>query len=113
TRRIRSTSTPESPVRRPPQPCCGRGRLAMRRRSGSGDLGRLSATCLRTSCPLALLPASSWGSPPTLLGGSSTTPPLDVFCPPRTSRSTSRYPTTASSPTALLLFPRPRSSWYQ
>ncbi|CAI7751249.1 unnamed protein product [Closterium sp. NIES-53] len=63
----------------------------MRRRSGSGDLGRLSATCLRTSCPLALLPASCWGCPPTPLGGSSTTPPLDVFCPPRTSRSTSRY----------------------
>ncbi|CAI6008205.1 unnamed protein product [Closterium sp. NIES-65] len=58
----------------------------MRRRSGSGDLGRLSATCLRTSCPLALLPVSSWGSPPTPLGGSSTTPPLAVFCPPRTSR---------------------------
>ncbi|CAI7731777.1 unnamed protein product, partial [Closterium sp. NIES-53] len=35
-----------------------------------------------------LLPTSSWGSPPTPLGGSSTTPPLDVFCPPKTSRST-------------------------
>ncbi|CAI5961109.1 unnamed protein product [Closterium sp. NIES-65] len=68
TRRIRSTSTPGSPGRRPPQPCCGRGRLAMRRRSGSGDLGRLSATCLRTSCPLALQPASSWGSPPDAPG---------------------------------------------
>ncbi|CAI7887780.1 unnamed protein product [Closterium sp. NIES-53] len=64
----------------------------MRRRSGSGDLGRLSATCLRTSCPLVLLLASSWGFPLTHLGGSSTTPPLAVFCPPRTSRLTSRSP---------------------
>ncbi|CAI7802247.1 unnamed protein product [Closterium sp. NIES-54] len=64
----------------------------MRRRSGSGDLGRLSTTCLRTSCPLVLLFASSWGSPLTRLGGSSTTPPLAVFCPPRTSRLTSPPP---------------------
>ncbi|CAI7740927.1 unnamed protein product [Closterium sp. NIES-54] len=60
-----------------------------------------------------LLPASSSGSPLTPLGGSSTTPPLAVFCPPRTSRSTRRYSTTASSPTALRPSPRPRSSWYQ
>ncbi|CAI7844657.1 unnamed protein product [Closterium sp. NIES-54] len=79
----------------------------MRRRSGSGDLGRLSATCLRTSCPLVLLLASSWGFPLTRLGGSSTTPPLAVFCPPRTSRLTSRSPTTASSPTALRPSPPP------
>ncbi|CAI7899611.1 unnamed protein product [Closterium sp. NIES-54] len=35
----------------------------MRLRFGSGDLGRLSATCLRTSCPPVLFPASSLASP--------------------------------------------------
>ncbi|CAI7885908.1 unnamed protein product [Closterium sp. NIES-54] len=39
----------------------------MRLRFGSGDLGRLSATCLRTSCPPVLLPASSLASPLTRL----------------------------------------------
>ncbi|CAI7915921.1 unnamed protein product, partial [Closterium sp. NIES-54] len=34
----------------------------------SGDLGRLSATCLRTSCPPVLFPASSLASPLTRLG---------------------------------------------
>ncbi|CAI7888295.1 unnamed protein product [Closterium sp. NIES-53] len=54
-----------------------------------------------------LLLASSWGFPLTRLGGSSTTPPLAVFCPPRLSRLTSRSPTTASSPTALRPSPPP------
>ncbi|CAI7902223.1 unnamed protein product [Closterium sp. NIES-54] len=40
----------------------------MRLRFGSGDLGRLSATCLRTSCPPVLLPASFLASPLTRLG---------------------------------------------
>ncbi|CAI7731427.1 unnamed protein product [Closterium sp. NIES-54] len=40
----------------------------MRLRFGSGDLGRLSATCLRTSCPPVLLLASSLASPLTRLG---------------------------------------------
>ncbi|CAI7863049.1 unnamed protein product [Closterium sp. NIES-54] len=40
----------------------------MRLRFGSGDLGRLSATCLRTSCPPVLFPASSLASPLTRLG---------------------------------------------
>ncbi|CAI7872458.1 unnamed protein product [Closterium sp. NIES-53] len=35
----------------------------MRLRFGSGDLGRLSATCLRTSCPPVLLPTSFLASP--------------------------------------------------
>ncbi|CAI7914006.1 unnamed protein product [Closterium sp. NIES-54] len=39
----------------------------MRLRFGSGDLGRLSATCLRTSCPPVLFPASSLASPLTRL----------------------------------------------
>ncbi|CAI7846886.1 unnamed protein product [Closterium sp. NIES-54] len=85
----------------------------MRLRFGSGDLGRLSATCLRTSCPPVLLPASSLASPLTRLVGSFTTPPRAVFCPPRTSPSTSRCLTTVSSPTALRLSPRRRSSLHQ
>ncbi|CAI7752144.1 unnamed protein product [Closterium sp. NIES-53] len=83
------------------------GRLAMRLRFGSGDLGRLSATCLRTSCPPVLFPASSLASPLTRLVGSFTTPPRTVFCPPRTSPLTSRCLTTVSSPTALCLSPLP------
>ncbi|CAI5956346.1 unnamed protein product [Closterium sp. NIES-64] len=51
----------------------------MRLRSVSGDLGRLSATCLRTNYPLVLLLVSSLASPLTHQGGSSTTPPLVVF----------------------------------
>ncbi|CAI7863497.1 unnamed protein product, partial [Closterium sp. NIES-54] len=104
---------PGSPCQRPPPPCCGRGRLAMRLRFGSGDLGRLSATCLRTSCPPVLFPASSLASPLTRLVGGFTTPPRAVFCPPRTSPSTSRCLTTVSSPTALRLSPRRRSSLHQ
>ncbi|CAI7818442.1 unnamed protein product, partial [Closterium sp. NIES-54] len=41
----------------------GRGRLAMRLRSVSGDLEILSVTCLRTSCPPMLFLASSSASP--------------------------------------------------
>ncbi|CAI6003158.1 unnamed protein product [Closterium sp. NIES-64] len=41
------------------------------------------------------------GNASAFRGGSSTTPPLAVFCPLRTSHLTSRSPTTASSPTAL------------
>ncbi|CAI7818177.1 unnamed protein product [Closterium sp. NIES-54] len=57
---------------------------------GSGDLGRLSVTCLGTRCPPMLFPASSLASLLTRLGGSFTTPPRVVFCPPRTSPLTSR-----------------------
>ncbi|CAI7752939.1 unnamed protein product [Closterium sp. NIES-54] len=39
----------------------------MRLRFGSGDLGRLFATCLRTSCSPVLFPASSLASPLTRL----------------------------------------------
>ncbi|CAI5951550.1 unnamed protein product [Closterium sp. NIES-64] len=52
----------------------------MRLRFGFGDLGRLSATCLRTSCPPVLFPASFLASPLTRLVGSFTTPPRAVFC---------------------------------
>ncbi|CAI7922208.1 unnamed protein product [Closterium sp. NIES-54] len=65
---------------------------------GSGDLGRLSVTCLRTSFPPVLFPASSLASLLTRLGGSFTTPPRVVFCPPRTSPLTSRCHTTGPAP---------------
>ncbi|CAI7909250.1 unnamed protein product [Closterium sp. NIES-54] len=51
------------PFARPPPPCGGPGRLAMRLRFGSGDLGRLSATCLRTSCPPHAVPCVFLGFP--------------------------------------------------
>ncbi|CAI5965336.1 unnamed protein product [Closterium sp. NIES-64] len=54
----------------------------MRLRFGSGDFGRLSAACLRTSYPPVLFPASSLASPLMRLGGSFTSPPHAVFCPP-------------------------------
>ncbi|CAI7898934.1 unnamed protein product, partial [Closterium sp. NIES-54] len=73
----------------------------MRLRFGSGDLGRLSATCLRTSSPPVLLPASFLASPLTRLVGSFTTPPRAVFCPPRTSPSTSRCITTGPAPSGV------------
>ncbi|CAI5971988.1 unnamed protein product [Closterium sp. NIES-64] len=50
--------------RRPPQPCYGGEGWRCGRCSGSGDLGRLSATCLRDKLSLVLLLASSCGSPP-------------------------------------------------
>ncbi|CAI7904093.1 unnamed protein product [Closterium sp. NIES-54] len=68
---------------------------------GSGDLGRLSVTCLRTSCPPELFPASSLASLLTRLGGNFTTPPRVVFCPPRTSPSTSRCLTTGPAPSGV------------
>ncbi|CAI7870293.1 unnamed protein product, partial [Closterium sp. NIES-54] len=89
------------------------GKVGMRLRFGSGDLGRLSATCLRTSCPPVLLPASFLASPLTRLVGSFTTPPRAVFCPPRTSPLTSCCLTTVSSLTALRLSPRRCSSLHQ
>ncbi|CAI7893923.1 unnamed protein product, partial [Closterium sp. NIES-54] len=79
----------------------GPGRLAMRLCFGSGDLGRLSVTCLRTSCPPELFPASSLASLLTRLGGSFTTPPRIVFCPPRTSPSTSWCLTTGPAPSGV------------
>ncbi|CAI7804967.1 unnamed protein product [Closterium sp. NIES-54] len=51
-----------------------------------------------TSCPPVLFPASSLASLPTRLGGSFTTPPRAVFCPPRTSPLTSRCLTTGPAP---------------
>ncbi|CAI7809434.1 unnamed protein product, partial [Closterium sp. NIES-53] len=59
-----------SPGRRPPQPCCGRGRLAMRRRSGSGDLGRREPAS-RPASPVRAARASGRGSrqcPPPVPG---------------------------------------------
>ncbi|CAI7934025.1 unnamed protein product [Closterium sp. NIES-54] len=63
------------------------------------------AILLRTSSPLAPFPASSLAFPLTRLAGSFTTPPRVVSCPLRTSRLTSRFPFTISSPTALPLSP--------
>ncbi|CAI7803127.1 unnamed protein product, partial [Closterium sp. NIES-53] len=71
-----------------------RGRLVMRLRSVSGELEFSFETCLRTSCPPVLFPASSLAFPLTHLVGSFTTPPRVVFCPPRMSRLTSRFRTT-------------------
>ncbi|CAI7846171.1 unnamed protein product [Closterium sp. NIES-54] len=51
TQRISLTFSPGSPCLRPPPPCCGRGRLAMRLRFGSGDLGRLSVPCVFLGFP--------------------------------------------------------------
>ncbi|CAI7795223.1 unnamed protein product [Closterium sp. NIES-54] len=82
-------------------------RLAMRLCSVSGDLELLSVILPRTSCPPVPFPASSLAAPLTHLGGTSTTPLRVVFCPLRTSRLTSRYPTTVSFPTALPLSPPP------
>ncbi|CAI7795910.1 unnamed protein product [Closterium sp. NIES-54] len=92
------------------RPCLhwvGRGRLAMRRCSGSGPLVPLFAIRPRTSSPPALFPASSLAFPLTRLAGSFTTPPRAVSSPLRTSRLTSRFPFTISSPTALPLSPPP------
>ncbi|CAI7931965.1 unnamed protein product, partial [Closterium sp. NIES-54] len=75
-------------VRRPHLLCGGRGRLAMRPRSMSGDLELLSAILQRTGCPPVPFPVSSLASLLTHPGGSSTTPPRVVFCPLRTSRLT-------------------------
>ncbi|CAI7875332.1 unnamed protein product [Closterium sp. NIES-53] len=105
--RISSTSGPMSPSRRPRPHYCGRGRLAMRRVSGSGDLELLSAIRLRTSSPPVLFPASSSALSLKRLVGSFTTPPRDESCPLRTSLLTSPSPTTASSPTALPRSPPP------
>ncbi|CAI7821860.1 unnamed protein product, partial [Closterium sp. NIES-54] len=85
-----STFSLVSPCRRPHLLYGGRGRLAMRLRSVSGDLGLLSAILQRTSCPPVPFPVSSLASLLTHPGGSSTTPPRVVFCPLRMSRSTSR-----------------------
>ncbi|CAI7841773.1 unnamed protein product [Closterium sp. NIES-54] len=59
--------------------------------------------------PPVLSPASSLDLSPTRLAGSFTTPPRAVYSLLRTSRLTSRFPFTFSSPTALPL-PRPRRS---
>ncbi|CAI7729110.1 unnamed protein product [Closterium sp. NIES-53] len=63
-----STFSPGSPYQRSPPPCGGPGRLAMRVRFGSGDLGHLSATCLRTSCPPSAVPCVFLGFPPDAPG---------------------------------------------
>ncbi|CAI7780667.1 unnamed protein product [Closterium sp. NIES-54] len=65
----------------------------------------LSAILMRTSCPPMSFPVSSLASLLTHPGGSSTTPPRVVFCPLRTSRSTSRCRNTVSFPTTLPLPP--------
>ncbi|CAI7859751.1 unnamed protein product [Closterium sp. NIES-53] len=82
----------------------------MRLRSVFRDLELSSETCLRTSCPPVLFLAPSSAFPLTRLVGGFTTPPRVVFCPPRTSRLTSRFRNTVSSPTALPPSPPRRSS---
>ncbi|CAI7863706.1 unnamed protein product [Closterium sp. NIES-54] len=79
----------------------------MRHVSGSGVLVPLSAIPPRTSSPLALFPVFSLALSLTRLVGSFTTPPRAVSSPLRTSRSTSRFPFTVSSPTTLPLSPPP------
>ncbi|CAI7823027.1 unnamed protein product [Closterium sp. NIES-53] len=69
TLRISSTSGPESPCRRPRRQCARRGRLVMRRCSGSRALLPLFAIRPRTSSPPALFPASSLASPLTRPAG--------------------------------------------
>ncbi|CAI7799244.1 unnamed protein product, partial [Closterium sp. NIES-53] len=59
------------------------------------------------------VPCVFLSSPPDAPGWQFYHPPCTVFCPPRTSRSTSRCLTTVSSPTALRLSPRRRSSLHQ
>ncbi|CAI7930855.1 unnamed protein product [Closterium sp. NIES-54] len=108
-RLISSNSSPMSPSRRPRLHCVGRGRLAMRRCSGSGVLVPLFAIRPWTSSPPTLFPVSSLALPLTRLAGSFTTPPCAVSSPLRTSRLMSRFPFTVFSPTALPL-PRPRRS---
>ncbi|CAI7828814.1 unnamed protein product [Closterium sp. NIES-54] len=100
---------PRVSLPRPRPHCCGWGRLAMRRCSGSGDLVPLFAIRPQTSSPPVLSPASSMALSLTCLAGSFTTPPHAVSSLLRTSRLTSRFPFTISSPTALLLH-RPRCS---
>ncbi|CAI7848382.1 unnamed protein product [Closterium sp. NIES-54] len=72
----------------------------MRRCSGSGVLVPLFAIRLRTSSPPAPFPASSLALSLTRLAGSFTTPPRAVSSRLRTSRLTSRFPSTVSPPTA-------------
>ncbi|CAI7845410.1 unnamed protein product [Closterium sp. NIES-54] len=79
-----TVSGPVSPCQRPRLHCTGRGRLAMRRCSGSGVLVPLFAIRLRTSSPHALFPASSLAFPLTHLAGSFTTPPRARSSPLRT-----------------------------
>ncbi|CAI7894642.1 unnamed protein product [Closterium sp. NIES-54] len=69
------------------------------------SLPETTPTLQRTSCPPVQFPVSSLASLLMHPGGSSTTPPRVVFCPLRTSRSTSRCRTTVSFPTALPLPP--------
>ncbi|CAI7932775.1 unnamed protein product [Closterium sp. NIES-54] len=101
TLRIRSTFSLVSPCWRPHLLCGGRGRLAMRLCSVSGDLELLSAMIPQTSCPPVPFHASFLASPLTHLGGNFTTPPRVVFCPLKTSRLTIRYLTTGPAPSGL------------
>ncbi|CAI7756700.1 unnamed protein product, partial [Closterium sp. NIES-53] len=64
--------------------CVGRGRLAMRRCSGSGALVPLFAILRQTSSPPALFHESSLAFPLTRLADSFTTPPR--ACPPLSGR---------------------------
>ncbi|CAI7876505.1 unnamed protein product [Closterium sp. NIES-54] len=77
---------------RPRLYCVGRGRLAMRRRFGSGARSPLSAIPLRASSLLALSATSSLASPPTPRPGSFTTLPRAASCPHRTSPLTNPAP---------------------
>ncbi|CAI7843923.1 unnamed protein product [Closterium sp. NIES-54] len=65
---VAHASGPVSPCRRPRLHCVGRGRLAMRRCSGSGALAPFFAIRLQRRSPLALFTASSLDFPPDAPG---------------------------------------------
>ncbi|CAI5530711.1 unnamed protein product [Closterium sp. Naga37s-1] len=76
------------------------------------DLGRLSATCLRTSCPLVLLLASSLASPLTRQVAVLPPPPLPVSVLPDVTFDES-VPYYRLFPYRTPSLPPPRSSLYQ
>ncbi|CAI7753857.1 unnamed protein product [Closterium sp. NIES-54] len=96
--RERSTSVPVSPCKRSRPHCVGRGRLAMRRCSGSGVLVPLFVIRPQTSSSPAPFPASSLALSLTRLAGSFTTPPRTVSSHLRMSRSTNPLPPQGPAP---------------
>ncbi|CAI7729720.1 unnamed protein product [Closterium sp. NIES-54] len=101
TLRISSTSGPVSPCQKPRPHCVGRGRLAMRLRSGSGVLVPLFAIRPQTSSLPVLSPASSLAFSLTRLAGSFTTPPRAVSSLLRTSRLTNPLPPQGPAPSGV------------
>ncbi|CAI5970104.1 unnamed protein product [Closterium sp. NIES-65] len=80
--------------------------LAMRLRSVSGDLGRLSRDLSADKLSPRAAPCIFLGFPPDAPGWQFYHPSSRHVLSSQTSRSTSQSPSTASSPTALLPFPR-------